>query len=142
MENQKKKSILVWLILLYVLFASAIGSLSLFLLLSGAISLENEAKTYFDQLTFIDHSLTFILGILNIAGAILLFKLKSISCYFFSVAFLLNIVLHTWHILNKTWLETMTAMGDDGTSRALVNLGIAFCIVFYSGYLKYRKILT
>ena len=139
-NSDRKRPILVWVILLFIVFSGGFGTLSIILVHSGTVPMEPEAQAYFDQLTLLDHFLTITLGILNIIGAILLFRLKSLSCYIFSAAFLVNALMHIWHILNKGWIEAVASM--EGYTGAYYGLGIALLIVGYSWFLKSRRVLT
>ncbi|GEM_PF-1327876 len=139
-NEKRKRPILVWLIFIFMILGSGFTTLSIISVSTGMIPLEGEMKTYFEQLSTLDYLLTVTMGILNVIGAVYLFRLKTLSCYLLSIALIINICTTVWHIISKSWLDVMAAQSG-GLFGMFLGMGIAFLIVIYSFRLKSKKIL-
>ena len=109
------------------LFVGNLDPLSFYLILSGAIPLEPAQKAYFDRLTPIDDMLTVATGLLNLAGAVMLFLLRRIALYLFLSAIGLTAVSTLWQAAAKGWVE---ALGGAGLVGALIGFSLVVVCIY------------
>ena len=134
----KKRPGWVWVISIFIFFSAAWTLLSFYLIYSGAIPLQPEQKAYFARLTSVDYSLTILLGITNLIGAVALFFLRRIAFYLFVGVLVLNSVMTLWHVLFKDWA---TAMGGAGLFGMLIGYGLIVAVCLYAWKLKKSGVL-
>jgi hypothetical protein len=119
---------------------SASWTLLSFLLAStGSIPLSTAQYAYFNSLAPLDYLGSLAIGLVTLAAAIQLFRLRRNSVGLFSVALALNVVTTMVHATSRNWA---TALGTPG----LVGVGIGWVIlgtvVTYSYRLRERGVLS
>ena len=142
MANKKaprKRPKWVWVISVFFFLSASWTLYSIYLVETGAVQLQPDQVAYFDNLTGIDYTVSIIIGLANLLGAVALFMLRAVSFYFFMAALLLNVILHIWHILNKGWAD---AVGGPGMIGALIGLIILVAVCSYTYSLKKHRILV
>jgi hypothetical protein len=133
-----KRPLLVWVIFLFILVASG-GSLASFALIySGRAPMSPAMKAYFQSMGIFDYATTALLLALNIAGVILLFRLRKSAVPLLVGASALNVALTIRAELVTNWAQ---ALGSN-SSAAISGLGMALAIAWYADRLKRRGLLT
>ncbi|MBT5705818.1 hypothetical protein OAH36_05310 [Verrucomicrobia bacterium] len=138
-ESKVKRPVLVWVISIFYLISAGFTILSLVLIYSGLIPVNEVQKAYFDGLTPIDHISTVLIGSLNLLGAVFLFILRKHAFHFFLAGFVAGLMTTTYHIIAKNWIETIGTAGFIG---AAIGWGISISIILYSKRLRNRGILN
>jgi hypothetical protein len=133
-----ERPILVWLISAFFFLSAIWTLLSFYLILSGAIPLEPAQKAYFDRLTPLDYALTVATGLLNLAGAVMLFLLRKIALYLFLSAIGLTAVSTLWQAAAKGWVE---ALGGAGLVGALIGYVLLVVVCIYAWRLSKKGVL-
>jgi hypothetical protein len=133
----QKRPIAVWLIFLFYIFAFCWTLLGFILIYAGLVPLTEAQKTYFAHLSFFDHASTVILAAINIAAAILLFRLRRTAVPLFAAAFVLNLGLTIRAVFGSNWVEVI---GHNGLAGYL-GFCIILAILLYTVSLSRRAIL-
>ena len=135
----KKRPAWVWIISIFFFLSAVWSLLALYLVYSGILPVSPEQTAYFKSLTPIDYSLTVLLLLTNLGGAVALFLLRSSALYFFVGAFILNVVMTIWHTLTKGWIA---AIGGAGFLGMLIAYGLIVAVCIYTLNLKKSGLLT
>ena len=138
-QDAKKRPVWVWIISIFFFLSSVWTLFAFYLVYSGTIPLQPAQLTYFKSLTLVDHSLTVLLLLSNLGGAVALLLLRSPALYFFVGAFILNVVMTIWHILTKGWIA---AVGGAGFLGMLIAYGLIVAVCIYTWNLKKSGLLT
>ena len=134
-----KRPKLVWVIFVLVLLTVGYTVLSLYLVLSGAIPLTAEEAKYVRSLTPFDYAVTGASSILNLAGAIALFRLRKIAFYLLTAAFVVGIVGTLPHVGDASFAA---ALGGPGFIGMLVGYALWGAVCVYAWRLKARGVLA
>jgi len=126
----KKRSAWVWLIAIFFSFSSVWTFISLLIVNTGLIAVPPEQKAYIKSLTAVDYSITILISLANLAGAISLLMLRKMAFPFFLAGFAANLLLTLWHILTKGWGQTMGGPGSGGTIIGWLMLIAVSCYVW------------
>ena len=137
-QEQVKRPKLVWAITIFLVISVPFGLLSIFLVLTDQLPLAPALQAYYDSLSVFDHSATVLVSLLNVAGAISLFRLRKAAVWLFAVALGLNGLLILSHTLTKNLIEATGGSGGTFFFGLLIPLGI----VFYAWRLKQKGVLT
>jgi hypothetical protein len=130
----RKRPALVWVISIFYIVSAGFTLLSFALIFSESIPLNEAQRAYFQSQTPFDYGSSFLIGLGNLTGAVLLFLLRRHAFHCFAGAFALGILLLGYQILAKNWLG---AIGGPGLVGALIGWGIAVAIIVYT-----RKLIT
>ncbi|HUB65887.1 MAG TPA: DUF4339 domain-containing protein [Candidatus Methylacidiphilales bacterium] len=143
-----KRPIAVWIISIFYFITVPFTLLSLALIplmLSGTIPITDVQRRYFESLNIFDYTVTFLLVVFNLAGALLLFLLRRPAVYCFGAVFVLNLLNYLYEILFKNWL------GAIGNGSGVAMIGSIFEVVLavsinlavfgYALYLYIAKVL-
>ena len=134
-----KRPGLVWAILIFYFFSAAWVLLSFYRIHSGAIALNPQQRAYFDGLGLIDYSLSVILEVANLAGAISLFLLRKVALYLFGGALVVNMLTTMWQALGTNLTQVM---GPSGLSGTIIGWVIMISVCFYTWRLARNGILV
>jgi hypothetical protein len=133
-----KRPALVWVISIFYFLSAGWTTLSLALVLSGGIPLTSAQQQYFSSLTAFDHASTLVVGISNLAGAVLLLLLRRPAYRFFAGAFALGLLLTLRQVLAGNWLG---AIGGAGLIGAAIGLAISVAVILYARGLVKQGVL-
>ena len=128
----------VWAISIYIFCSAVFLLLSFYLIYSGKVVLDPKQKTYFESLSYIDITLTIILGLANLIGATLLFLLRKRAFDFFVIAFAANVSMTAGHIITKGFAAAMPAGGLTGI---LLGWGMLAAVCVYTKNLEKAEVL-
>lgn len=134
----QKRPILVWLIAVFYGLGALWTLLSFALFFSGRINVPPAEAAYFASLTPIDLTLTVLLAISGLVGAIMLFRLKRSALVFFLIALVLNISYSIWTFLMNPAFRTVAQQSVIGL---ITGLTVVSLITFYVYRLKKRGLL-
>lgn len=133
-----KRTKWVWAITIFYIVSVGLTVVSFVFIFSGAISIPDNKKQYFANLTVVDHVLGLLVGGVNLVAAIQLFRLRKMGSYLFLSALALGLVLTIWHAATKGWLA---ATGNSGLIGTIFGWGIAVAVCVYSWCLNKAGIL-
>jgi hypothetical protein len=123
---------------LFTLLWVALIALSLYLVHSGIVPLNVEQLNYARNLSPIDYGITAIVGVLNVAGAIALIRLRSTAVYLYSAALAIGI-LHRLPAANI--IATAPTSDRPGAVQTFIGFAIWAAICAYAWRLKARRVL-
>ena len=134
-----KRPKLVWAVFLFYVLSVGYTALSFFLIFSGSVPVTPEQAAYFRNLSVFNWAITALTGLLDVAGAIAILRLRKIAFYLFSSAFVLLILQTLVHTITTNFL---TALGGSGAVGALIAYGILLAVCVYAWKLKGRGVLV
>ncbi len=137
-NEKRKRPVWVWVISILFFLSAASTLFSYYLIASGKIPLSPTEKAYLESLTSVDITISILIGLINLIGAVNLFLLRKQAFYFFLSAFILNVAVTVWQILNKGFVEAMQASGLIGM---LIGWGILVVVCVYTKKLEKSGIL-
>lgn len=108
------------------------------LIYAGIVPLNEAQKAYFANLSIFDYASTMVLGVTNIAAAVLLFRLRRTAVPLFASALILNLALTTRAVLGSKWTQAIGANGLVGASLGLLTI---LAVLLYAMRLRQREIL-
>ena len=138
--KDKKRPILVLVILIFFLVTVVSTLLSLYLIYVGKISLVDMPGIRFKSLTFIDIGLSLFVGLTNLTGALLLFFLRKQALYFFVVSLIVNLSVFSWQIISRG-MKLLGAISLDGLIGMAIAWAILIAICLYTWRLKKTGVL-
>lgn len=122
-------------IVVFIVLSAGYSLLSLTLVLTGVIPLDDAGRRYFNSLSPLDHVLSVAMGALNLAGAVYLFRLRRQAFYLFLAAFLLGVSLTVYQMVTTNFVAVMAGSGMIGF---LFGQGLMATIVLYT-YILVRR---
>ena len=129
---------LVWAVFLDYLVSVVYTALTFSLIYSGSISLTPEQTRYFYNLSAFDYVITAVSGVLNLAGAVAIFRLRKIAFHLFTAALAVAILQSLAHAMTTNFLA---ALGGPGAVGVLVGHGLSAAVCVYAWRLKARGVL-
>jgi len=129
---------MVWVILLFYLVAGLWTLLGFGLIYSGRVPINPAQKAFLARLTVFDQLTTAFLGSVNIAAAVLLFRLRKAAVVLFCVVLALNLVLTTHAMAESNRFEALSRGGSLGM---VLGLSITIAVVAYAIRLQRLQIL-
>jgi len=129
---------LVWVITIGVIVSFLCGSVSVSLIVTGAIPVNEPVRAYYQSLTAADWALTVALGLANLSGAVALFLLRKQALYLFVGSLALNL-LATIHTLAKLRAAVSSVPGS--AVGMFLGLGILLAICLYATKLTRAGVL-
>jgi hypothetical protein len=127
----------VWLISLFVMGSGSMTLLAMYVIYFGDLAVPPATQAYLESLSFLEVSLSFCLGALNIGAAVSLFLLRKTAVTLFASALALNAVQTIWNLLFRDYLA---AIGGNLFS-VLLGLAIAMAITAYAWNLRTKAVL-
>ena len=128
----------VWVIsILYVLG----GLWSLFIttmMHSGAFPTPPEARAYYDSLSVVDYTLTFLTTALNVIGGILLFRLRAKAFVFLTGAVVSSLLTLVYQSFTGSLGRMIAGPGGYGL---FIGIGVALAVIAYVHRLKVKGVL-
>jgi GYF domain 2 len=143
----RPRPVMVWVISIFYFVFTPLGAIGIFLmpmLASSGIPITDEQRHYFQSQNALDYSLAALGMLLNLGGAILLFRLRRQALACFGGCFALMFVNFGYQIAFKHWLQVIASQpgGFIGAGIGLVfSLGINIALVWYVWHLKETKVL-
>lgn len=138
-QPRSKRPKLVWAASLFYLLSVGYTALSFLLIYSGSIPVTPEQVAYFRNLSAFDYVITALTGLLNVAGAIAIFRLRKIAFHLFTAAFVL-VILQT--LVYAITTNFVAAVGGPGAVGVLIGYGILLAVCIYAWKLKARGVLV
>jgi len=138
-QPRSKRPKLVWAVFLFYVLSVGYTALSFFLIFSGTIPVTPEQAAYFVNLSAFDWVITVLTGLLNVAGAIAMFRLRKIAFHLFSAAFVLVILQTLVHTITTNFVA---ALGGPGAVGGLIGYGISLAVCVYAWKLKAGGVLV
>jgi len=138
-QQVNKRPKLVWVVFLFYVLSVGYTALSFFLVFSGAIPVTPEVAAYIINLSAFDWVITALTGLLNVAGAIAIFRLRKVAYYLFTATFVLVTLQTLVHIVTTNFVA---AIGGPGLIGALIGYGITLAVCIYAWKLKARGVLV
>ncbi len=134
-----KRPKLIWVIFLFYLLSAGYTVLSLVVVLSGLIPLNEAQAAYFHNLSALAIAVSLVTALLNIAGAIAIFRLRKIAPLLFIAALAISLAQTIAQIFTTNFAA---ALGGPGAIGALIGFGIAIAVCVYAWRLRMRGVLT
>jgi hypothetical protein len=129
---------LVWVIFLFTLLSVGYTALSFYLIYSGGVPLTAGELKYVRDLSTIDYGITGTVGLLKVAGAIVLFRLRSAAVYLYAAALAIGIL----HTLASAKIIAAAPFADrPGFIQILIGFAIWAAVCVYAWRLKARGVL-
>jgi hypothetical protein len=138
-QTSRKRPKLVWVIFLLTVLSVGYTALSSYLVLSGTIPLGPEEARYFQTLRPVDYAVTAAIGLVNVAAAIALFRLRSVAVYLYAAALAVGIVNVLVHAATTSFVAVL---GGPGIIGASIGLACWTAVCIYAWRLKARGVLT
>lgn len=129
---------LVWVIALIYVFGALWGLLSLALTRLGTIPMPTETQAYYEGLTIIDYGFAVVVTLLNVTGAVLLFRLRSKAIGFLGAAVGVSALSLLYQLSTPAFRAALAAPGSSGM---IVGLAVSIAVIIYAYRLKLRGIL-
>ena len=126
------------MIAIIYIFGGLWGLLSLVLTRLGTIAIPPEMKAYYEGLTIIDYGVTVIVTLLNLTGAILLFRLRSKAVGFLGAAVGISALSLFYRLFTS---ESSEALATPGSSGMVIGFVVSVAVVVYAYWLHSRSIL-
>jgi hypothetical protein len=128
----------VWVIsILYVLG----GLWSLFIttmMHSGTVPTPPEARAYYDALSVVDYTLTFLTTALNVIGGILLFRLRAKAFVFLTAAVVSSLLTLVYQSFTGSLGRMIAGPGGYGL---FIGISVALAVIAYVHRLKVKGVL-
>lgn len=124
----RKRPILVWFILLYFLFVSALWVFATMVLSSGTIPLDPVTQATIDNMTDLDYAVGFGRLLFYLIASIALVLMRKVALYLFITAVGLDVAFNLLRLSGAGWME---AMGETGTIVAFVGIVLAMALCVY-----------
>jgi hypothetical protein len=128
----------VWVIAVLYVFG---GLWSLFIttmMHSGAIRTPPEARAYYDSLSTLDYTLTFLTTALNVIGGILLFRLRAKALAFLAAAVVSSLLTLLYQSFTGALGRMLSGPGGYGL---FVGISVALAVIAYVHRLKVKGVL-
>ena len=119
----------IWVISIFYMLSGGWTLLSFYLIFSGSIPLMTAQRAYFEALSSVDMLLTFLIGLVNLSGAIALFLLRRVAFHLFVGALVASTILTVWHAATKGWIQ---ALGGAGFLGVIIGYGMIVAVCVYS----------
>lgn len=124
----RKRPILVWFILLYFLFVSALWVFATMVLSSGTIPLDPVTQASIDNMTGLDYAVGFGRLLFYLIAAVALVLMRKVALYLFITAVGLDVAFNLLRLSGAGWME---AMGETGTIIAFIGIVLAMVLCVY-----------
>lgn len=134
-----KRPKLVWVIFLFYLFSAGYTLLSFLLIFSGALPLNAAQATYFHNLSALAISVAVVISLLNLAGAVMLFRLRKVAPLLFIAAFAITLAQTLQQIVMTNLIAALAASG--GVIGLAIGYAISAAVCIYAWKLKTRGAL-
>ncbi len=121
------RPVLVWLILIFILFGTAVWLFSVTVLSSGTIPLDSGTQAAVDEITTADYSVGFVQMAVYLTAAIALFMMRKAAVYIFVAALCIDFGVLVWNVLGAS-----RADGDMEMIFGVIGLGITLAICLYA----------
>ena len=131
------RPVLVWIISGYYCVSMIFAALSLWVVHAGILPLPPAQRSYFESLTWVDYGSSYLVMVINLAGAVALFFLRRMAMYLFALGLVVAIALLTYQIVAKNYLQ---AMGP-ALPGAIVGWAIPVAIIIYARRLTQKGVL-
>lgn len=125
---ERKRPILVWFILFYFLFISALWVVSTMVLSPGTIPHDPVTQASIDNMTRFEYVAGFVRMLLYIIAAIALVLMRKAALYLFMAAVGLDVAFNLWRLSGAGWVN---AMGETGTIVAFIGVVLAMALCVY-----------
>lgn len=135
----KQRPVLVWVIAIFYGFSIFNTIASYAFVFSKTFPATPAQSQYFSSLSPIDHGVTALVVIMNLAGAIVLFRLKKAAPVLFTAAFGVGLAAVVYQCLTKNWFAAVGAVGLIG---AAVGWCINLAIILYAFRLRQKHVLS
>ncbi len=122
-----RRTVWIWVIAIFYMVGTAWTFLSLYLVLSGSIPVNEAQRRYFDSFTLGDYVLLFGTSAINLAGAVSLFLLRKVALYLFLTGFAISVVTTLFEALTTNWTQ---AIGG-GAVGIVLGYAIAIAVCLY-----------
>ena len=121
------RPILVWLILIFILFGTAVWLFSVMVLSSGTIPLDSGTQAAVDEITTAGYLVGFVQMAVYLTAAIALFMMRKAAVYIFVAALCIDFGVLVWNVLGAS-----RADGDMEMIFGVIGLGITLAICLYA----------
>jgi hypothetical protein len=138
-KYKRRRPFLVWVISFFYLFSAGWTLLSIYLVQRGVVQPTLQQTEYLDSLTSIDWTVSILIALAGMSGAICLFLLRRLAFYLLTTSLTLNILTSIWHVLTK---GALIAMGGPAAIGMLIGMGISAAICIYTWHLLKTEILS
>jgi len=135
---QTRRPKLVWVIAVLYVVGGGWGLLSTGLMRIGVIPIPPETQAYFQGLSLLDYVLTAVVTILNITGAILLFRLRSKAVAFLAAALAIAILSLLYQLATGA---LRVLLSTPGSFSMFISIAFSIAIVYYAYRLRANGVL-
>ncbi len=138
-SHHSRRPKLVWVVSIGF-GASAIWTLlSLFLIQSGQVELNDAQRSYFENLSIVDHGISVGVGALNLAGANSLFLLRRMALPLFVTSCVVSVAYAAWSVYTT---NASDVVGGSGLLGGILGYVVLAVVCAYSLRLRCRGILA
>ena len=143
----RRRPVMVWVISIFYFVCTPLGVLSLLLtpiLASSGIPIPEAQRHYLQSQGVFDYLLAGIGMVINLVGAILLFRLRRQALYYFASVFVLMPISIGYQIMFRHWLQVIDSQPGSmiGAIVGMVfSIGLNIALVWYVWHLKAKNVL-
>jgi len=105
---------------------------------SGAFPTPPEARAYYDSLSMVDYTLTFLTTALNVIGGILLFRLRAKAFVFLTGAVVSSLLTLVYQSFTGSLGRMIAGPGGYGL---FIGISVALAVIAYVHRLKVKGVL-
>jgi hypothetical protein len=134
----RKRTGWIWAICIFYVISVVWTLLSFYLIFSGTIPITAAQQAYFEALSPVDITLSMLIGLANLCGAVALFLLRWVAFHLFATAFAASLLMSLWHAATKGWLQ---ALGGSSFIGTIIGEGISAAVCIYTWKLMRRGTL-
>jgi hypothetical protein len=134
----RNRPVLVWIITIWFIIGSGSAAIMLLAGMGGASPGNEEKKLFFSSMTFIDQLLMLVSAVANLAGSILLFRLKKMALPMFTTALGTTVVFLSYNMVVRNLFNSI-----DGPmlGSMIFNCAISLAIIAYVKRLIRKEVL-
>lgn len=124
----EKRPVLVWFILVYFLFMSALWVVSTMVSLPDAIPVDPTTRASIENMTGFDYVMGSLCMLLYVIAAVVLVLMRKAALYLFIAAVGLDVAWNLWRLSGVGWAR---AMGETGTFIVFITILLAMALCVY-----------
>jgi hypothetical protein len=125
---ERKRPVLVWFILFYFLFMSALWAISTMVVSPAVMPLDPVTRAAIENMSRFDYIAGSVCMLLYVIAAVALVLMRKAALYLFLTAVGLDVAWNLWRLSGAGWVK---AMGETGTIVAFVSIVLAMALCVY-----------
>lgn len=138
-DEPSGRPVLVWIISILNFIGGVWGLIFLVLVLADIFPLPPELKAHYASLTLADHAMTVGMSVINIVGAILLFRLRALAAHVMAAGLVVSLLTMLYAaIFTTSFREIVMASSGIGV---LLGTILSIAVVAYVYHLRAKGVL-